>query len=349
MTILLSNHISMRLIESLKRLLATPKNMVITVHQRPDADALGTSLGLAAFLKKYHHQVHIITPTAYPNYLNWLPGIAEIIVYKEERQEEAHALVNNAHIIFCIDFPVLTRLNDMAPIVSSASATKVVIDHHTVGNTPEFGDLVFRDERASATAELMYTIIKKMGAVAQIDREIATCLYVGIVTDTGSFKYANTTAETHITAGALVHYGINVNTISDKLYASTPKYKLKFLGFALSNRLVVRETYRAAYFYITAQDYAAYDLQAGDTEDLVNHALSIKGIVLAATIKEKPDGIRISLRSSGNIPVNKWAEEYFSGGGHKNAAGGRTNLTLKATIAMFEGLMRLKHEWLVGS
>jgi phosphoesterase RecJ-like protein len=325
----------------LKALLSSPKNIVVTVHQRPDADALGTGLGLAVLLKKQQHQVHVIAPTAYPAFLNWLPGAQEVIICSRGQQEKSFELLNKADIIFCVDFPSLNRLHEMEPVVRNAAATKVVIDHHPT--IEKFGDLVFRETGAAATAELLYEIIEALGVQALVDQDIAECLYAGIMTDTGSFRNPNTTVKTHCITASLMRHGADVAKVSRLVYDNNPLSKLEFLGFALNHRFVVLKEHNTAYFFIRVKDYEKYRLQTGDTEGLVNHALAVQGIVFAAVIKEKKDAIRLSFRSSGEVPVNLWAKEYFEGGGHKNAAGGVSYLTLEETIAKFENLVKAKH------
>ncbi|MHA7877983.1 MAG: DHH family phosphoesterase [Bacteroidota bacterium] len=324
----------------LKELISSPKHIVIAVHQRPDADTLGTGLGLAALLKKWHHQVHVIAPTAYPAFLNWLPGAPEVIICSQEHKARCHQLLGQADVIFCVDFPTLNRLHEMEPVVRGARAIKVVIDHHPT--TEVFGDLIFRDTKAAATAEFLYEIIEAIGAKALVDQDIAECLYAGIMTDTGSFKHANTTPKTHCVAASLMRHGADVTRVSRLIYENNTLSKLKFLGFALCHRFVVLQPYKTAYFFITAEDYQEYHLQMGDTEGLVDQALAVEGIVFAAVIKEKKDAIRLSLRSSGKVPVNLWAKEYFEGGGHQNAAGGVSYLTLEETIEKFENLVKAK-------
>jgi phosphoesterase RecJ-like protein len=322
----------------LKALLSSSQKIVITVHQRPDADALGTGLGLAALLKKQHHQVHVIAPTAHPAFLNWLPGASEVIICSQGQQDRSFELLNKADIIFCVDFPTLNRLHFMEPIVRNATATKVVIDHHPT--TEKFGDLIFREPKSAATAEVLYEMIEVLGAQALVDQDIAECLYAGIMTDTGSFKHANTTPKTHCIAASLMRHGADVAKVSRLVYDNNSLSKLEFLGFALSHRFVVLREYHTAYFFIKAEDYKKYHLQTGDTEGLVNYALSLRGIVLAAVVKEKKDAVRLSFRSSGEVPVNLWAQEYFEGGGHKNAAGGVSYLSLEKTLTKFENLVK---------
>ena len=325
----------------LKALLSSPKRIVITVHQRPDADTLGTGLGLAALLKKQQHQVYVIAPTPYPAFLDWLPGAPEVIICSQGHQKKSYELLRKADVIFCIDFPTLNRLHEMEPVVRNAAATKVIIDHHPT--TEKFGDLIFRETKAAATAELLYEIIVALGAQALVDQDIAECLYTGIVTDTGSFRNSNTTAKTHCITASLMRHGADVAKVSRLIYENNTLSKLKFLGFALNHRFVVLKDYNTAYFLIRAEDYKNYHLQTGDTEGLVDHALAVKGIVFAAVIKEKKDAVRLSFRSSGEVPVNLWAKEYFEGGGHKNAAGGVSYLRLEETVAKFENLVKAKH------
>lgn len=326
----------------LKALLSSPKHIVVTVHQRPDGDALGSGLGLAALLKKQQHQVHVIAPTGYPSFFNWLPGAPEVMIFTQDQQESSFELLRKADIIFCLDFPTLNRLHDMETVVKNTAATKVVIDHHPT--TEQFGDLIFRDTKAAATAELLYEIVEILGIQALVDQDIAECLYTGIMTDTGSFRNANTTAKTHCIVASLMRHGADVAKVSRLVYENNPVRKLKFLGFALSHLLVVLKEYHTAYFILKEEDFQGYHLQTGDTEGLINYALSVQGVVFAAVIKEKKDVIRLSFRSSGEVPVNLWVKEYFAGGGHKDAAGGTSYLTLEATMAKFEEMVKAKQD-----
>lgn len=334
-------------IQLLKALLGSSKRVVIALHQRPDADALGTGLGLAILLRKLRHQVKVVAPTSYPAFLGWLPGASDVIICSEGGQGEAFMALDKAEIIFCVDFPTLSRLHEMEPVVRKAAATKVIIDHHPTAEN--FGDLIFRDTQAAATAEFLYEIIEALGMTALVDREIADCLYAGIMTDTGSFRHANTTAKTHSITASLMRHGADVAKVSGLVYENHSLNRLEFLGFALRDRFVVMKAYHTAYFFIKAEDYQRYRLQTGDTEGLVNYALSVRGIVLAAVIKEKKNAVRISFRSSGNIPVNLWAREHFDGGGHRNAAGGVSYLSLEETITQFESLVKANYNDLIPS
>jgi len=321
-----------------KEILSQPKRIAITMHTNPDADALGASLGLAAFLKKKNHHVSVIAPTNYPEFLDWLPGIADVIIYEKNNQQLSFELIANADIIFCVDFAVLNRINDLAGPVSQAKATKIVIDHHL--DTEDFADVMLWNPKATAAAELVYELIEALGETNCIDKSIAECLYVGILTDTVSFKTPNTTPHVHRIVANLLEFEVDVAKINKLVYDSNSLNKLKFLSFILSNRLTVLPDYKTAYIAIKSADAKQFNLNTGDTEGIVNYALSIKGIVLAALIKEKHDRVCISLRSVGDFAVNTFAKEYFHGGGHKNAAGGMSNLSLEETITTFEKLVK---------
>jgi phosphoesterase RecJ-like protein len=332
------------------QIIGNPKKIVITMHINPDADALGASLGLALFLKKNHHSVSIISPNNYPDFLDWLPGISTIISYeKPSEQEAANQLIAAADIIFCVDFAMIHRIDKLGELVKNAAAKKIVIDHHL--DIEHFADLMFWRPTAAASAELVYDLILALGKKDLMDKKIAECLYVGILTDTASFKTPNTTPHVHHVVAQLLEFGIDVNKISQLVYENNSLNKIRFLGFVLSKRLTVLPAYKTAYLAISMQDAKAFNLKAGDTEGLVNYPLSIKGISLAALLKEREQGVYLSLRSTGDFAVNTFAKQHFEGGGHKNAAGGISHLPLQDTITKFETLVKLdqlstKHELL---
>jgi phosphoesterase RecJ-like protein len=332
----------MAIIPFIQQLLTLPRRVVITMHTQPDADAVGAALGLANFLKKDQHQVSIIAPTKFPNFLDWLPGREEIIVYQESEHALASQLIANAEIIFCVDFSLLSRIPEIRDLVEKSAAHKIVIDHHI--DPVDFTNLAICDPKAAASTELIYELITRLEKKSYLDKKIAECLYVGIVTDTNSFKNPNSTARVHRIAADLLEYQIDIAKINKFIYDNNSLKKLKFLGFALNKRLVVRQEWATAYFVIQQADVRRFQLELGDTEGLVNYALSLQGIVLAALMKEKKDGVSFSFRSIGEFPVNKLAREYFEGGGHKNAAGGISRLPLLETIAKFEKIVQAESE-----
>ncbi|MCG8310540.1 MAG: bifunctional oligoribonuclease/PAP phosphatase NrnA [Cytophagales bacterium] len=329
----------MQKLKSFKELLDTPKKIVVTTHYKPDADALGSSLGLASYLTKKGHEVHVISPSDYPEFLNWMDGEKDVIDFEAGGNEEkSEKLVGEADLIFCLDFNCLYRINELGDMVGESNAVKVLIDHHL---EPErFADYEFWSTQAAATAELVYKLIVDLGDRDQIDASIAECLYAGIMTDTGQFKHPNTTKNVHLVTADLIELGADIAKVGRYIYDNNSLDRLKFTGYALNNKLKVIKDLRTAYFWISSEDLKKYNSKTGDTEGLVNYALSLKGVVFSAVIIERPDTIRISLRSKGDFSVNDFAKEHFNGGGHPNAAGGISDLSLQETVDKFERIIK---------
>jgi phosphoesterase RecJ-like protein len=329
----------MQHLEAFKELLRSPKKIVITTHPKPDADALGSSLGLAGYLKKKNHQVQVITPTDYPKFLYWMQGNEDVIIFNEGNEARSAQFINEADVIFCLDFPSLNRINEMGDLVRKAPGSTVLIDHHL---EPEhFATFEFWDLRAAATAQLVFDVIEALGDKELIDPAIGECLYAGIMTDTASFRHPNTTKRVHIISAELIDLGVTTNKVQRLVYDNNTEEKLRFLGFALLEKLTVIREYRTAYFAITAEELARFNSQTGDTEGLVNYGLSIEGIIMAVIIIDRPENVRLSFRSVGDFSVNDLARKHFSGGGHKNAAGGKSDLTLDETVQKFLQLLPL--------
>jgi phosphoesterase RecJ-like protein len=240
-------------------------------------------------------------------------------------------------MIFCLDFSVLGRVNELGEMIRKSDAYVVNIDHHQ--DPEDFADFRYWSTKAAATCELIYELIVELGETQIIDKDIAECLYAGIMTDTGGFRHPNTTKNVHLIVAELIDKGADSSQISNWIYDSNSVNRLKFIGFAITRRLVVREDLHTAYFVISKKDLKKYQSQTGDTEGLVNYALSLDGIKVAALFSEREDGIKISFRSSSDVAVNKFASSYFNGGGHKNAAGGKSDLSLKETVDLFESLI----------
>ena len=318
--------------------LSSPRKIVITTHVKPDADALGSSLGLANYLLKKGHEVTVITPSDYPYFLTWMKGNDAILDFsKEADRKKALVKLEKAELIFCLDFSVLNRVNELGEIIRQSSAFIVNIDHHQ--DPEDFAHHRLWSTQAAATCELVYELIVSLGDKELIDKHIAACLYAGILTDTGGFRHPNTTKNVHLVVAELLEAGANATEIANLIYDSNSLNRLKFIGFAITRRLVVREDLHTAYFVIGKKDLKKYQSQTGDTEGLVNYALSLEGIKLAALFSEREDGIKISFRSSTEVAVNKFAAKYFNGGGHKNAAGGKSTIGLKETVELFESLV----------
>ena len=347
-----------------QELLSSPKQIVITTHHKPDADALGSSLAWAGYLKKKGHRVHVITPTDYPHFLAWMHGNEEVIVFNEGNQQHSTQLMQEADVICCLDFSSLKRINELGEIVRDAKARKVLIDHHL---EPEhFAEFELWDIKAAATAQLVYELIGQLGDLSEVDVPIGECIYAGIMTDTGSFRHPSTTQKVHLISAELIGLGVQTNKVHRLVYDNNTEAKLRFLGFVLMEKLVVLPEYRTAYFAIRSEELTRYDSQTGDTEGLVNYALSIEGVVMAVVIIDRtpdgrtpdgrtPDGhplsaarsVRLSFRSSGDFSVNDFARQHFDGGGHRNAAGGRSELTLDETVQRFLSLLPQYREQLL--
>ncbi len=318
---------------------SSPKKIVITTHHKPDADALGSSLGMANYLKKKNHSVTVITPSDYPSFLNWMKGNDEVINFEGPGQSEiAKELIREADLIFCLDFSSLKRLLDMGEYVKASKAILINIDHHQ--DPDDFADFKYCSTEAAATCELIYDLINKIGDIDLLDQDIAECLYAGIMTDTGGFKHPNTTKNVHLVTAELIALGADNSKIARLIYDTNSLNKLRFLGFALTRRLKILEESHTAYFSISKKDLRKYASQTGDTEGLVNYALSLDGIKIAALFTERKDGVKISFRSAEEVEINKFAASFFSGGGHKNAAGGISELTLDETVERFEHLIK---------
>lgn len=326
----------MKDIQALKDFLDKPRKIVITTHANPDADALGSSLGLHLFLEPMGHQVHTIVPNSYPDFLEWMPGNGMVINY-ETAVEQSNHLIADADLLFCLDFSGFGRIKAMKQSAEAFKGKIALIDHHL---NPEIEpDFNFWNDHAAATAELVYDLIDAYAGKSVIDKDLAECLYAGVMTDTGSFKHPSTTAKVHRMVAELIDLGADVNRVSRLIYDTNSLHRLRFLGHALAEKLKVDESARVAYFVIEEDDFKDFRLKQGDTEGLVNYALSIKGIVVAAIIIERENEIKLSFRSIGDFAVNKFAENYFEGGGHKNASGGVSRLSLEETEKKFKELI----------
>lgn len=324
-------------ITDIKHLLATKKKIVIVPHKNPDGDAIGSTLGLYHYLLKGGHDAQVITPNDYPNFLKWVPG--ENTILKHDTQtNECNALIEKADIIFTLDFNAFHRTGNMETVLSESNALKIMIDHHQAPD--DYATYTFSDVSMSSTCEMIYHFIDMLGDTSSIDTNIATCLYVGIMTDTGSFRFRSTTSKTHEIVAQLIEKGADNTSIHAHVYDSNSFNRLQLLGCALNNLRIIPES-KTAYISLSQKELQKYDYKKGDTEGVVNYGLSLEGIVLAAIfIEDKQEGIiKISLRSKGDFSVNELSRAHFNGGGHTNAAGGRSHLPLQATIEKFISIL----------
>jgi phosphoesterase RecJ-like protein len=321
-------------IASLNNLLATPRKIVITTHHKPDGDAMGSSLGLYNYLIQQGHHTTVITPTDYPDFLSWMPGNEEVMIYADKK-EAAAVLIADADLIFCLDFNNLSRINEMGELVRAAKAYKIMIDHHL--EPEDFDDYRHWDINACAAAQLVYSfIIEILNNKALINKDVATCLYTGIMTDSASFRLPNTTSAVHRVVADLIDAGAPNSRIHELVYNSASENRLRFLGHCLTNCLEVLPEFNTAIITVNKQDIEKYDVNTGDTEGIVNYALSIASIRLAAFIVEREDKVKLSLRSKGDFPANEICKLYFSGGGHRNAAGGQSSASLQEVVNQFK-------------
>lgn len=314
-------------------LLKTPKKITITSHFNPDGDAMGSTLALWHFLKKTGHHVDVVLPNEYPDFLAWLPGGKEIVLGTQST-DKAKKLIAEAEILFSLDYNTVQRTENLSEAIDQSKAFKVMIDHHR--QPDDFADCMFWDVDASSTCELVYRFIQEFGAEEMIDKDMATCLYLGIMTDTGSFKFSSTSAETHRIAANLIEKGIEASDIQSRVFDTQTYDRVQLLGKALSNMKIIPDMH-TAYTSLTLEELKAHNFKKGDTEGFVNYTLALDGVVFGVIfiVNQQDPAIKISFRSKGDFDVNTFARLYFSGGGHKNAAGGKSTLSLKETIDYF--------------
>ena len=322
----------MEFIPALKELLNTPKRAVIIPHKNPDADALGSALALTHFLRKKGHTVTVISPNDYPEFLCWLPGQTAILKFSEQ-QQKCQQHLQKAEVIFTLDFNDLSRIEEMEASVSDVAATFVMIDHHE--EPKDYAALTYSDTKMSSTCEMVFNVLNALDNSA-IDSDMAVCLYTGIMTDTGSFRFPTTSAATHKVIASLIEKGAKNSQIHEKIYDTFSFSRIQLLGKVLSNITKV-DGLPAVFMTLNQKDLDQFDFKKGDTEGFVNYGLSIEGIQLAVImIQNKSEGkIKMSFRSKGRFSVNEFARTFFEGGGHHNAAGGKSLVSMDATVAKF--------------
>lgn len=313
------------------------RTVVIVTHHKPDADALGSSLGLAGYLKKKGHAVTVVTPSDYPEFLHWMPGHKDVLALERGNESVVSEKINSAEIIFCLDFSALNRIQDLTEVVRNAPAKKVMVDHHL--QPEDFAEFVKWDVQSASTAGLIFNLIGELGDQQLIDADIADCLYAGLMTDTGGFRHSNTRYEEFQIASELVRLGANPTKVSKLIYDTNTLERLRLTGFVLSEKLKVLPEYKTVYMTLSAEELKRFGSQTGDTEGFVNYGLSIKGIKLSVMIHERKDSVKLSLRSLGDFSVNEMARNHFEGGGHRNASGGSSALTLEETVKKFLSIL----------
>ena len=320
-------------ISKVKELLEAPRKIVIVPHKGPDGDAMGSCLALKILFEGLEHHVQLISPNDYPDFLKWMPYQEEVLIYEKEK-EKCDQYIEDADIIFTLDFNHLSRAGEMQKSLEQAKADFIMIDHHQ--QPADYAVVTYSDVNMCSTCQMIYHFIENIGLDEHITPAIATCLYTGIMTDTGSFRFRSTTSLTHRVVADLIDKGADNTTIHENIFDTSSYGQLQLLGCALQNLRVV-EGYRTAYITLSQEELDKHKFKKGDTEGFVNYGLSLDGIVFAAIfIENKAEGIvKISLRSKGTFSVNEFARKYFHGGGHINAAGGKSDLSMEETVKKF--------------
>jgi phosphoesterase RecJ-like protein len=324
-------------IQAIQLLLATPKNISIIPHRSPDGDAMGSTLGLYHFLLKLNHKPTVIAPNDLPEFLAWMPASESVLVYENDREGTTKVL-KEAELVFVLDFNALHRTGEMENVLNKLQVPFVMIDHH---QEPDgFATYTYSDIKFGSTCEMIYNFISFLGKKELIDKTIATCIYTGILTDSGSFRFPKTTGTTHRIIAELIDLGVENSEIPTLLFDNNSYERLQLLGQALQNMKVLPQ-YKTAYITLSQKELDHYNYVKGDTEGIVNYGLTIKGITFAVIFIEHSDEkiIKISFRSQGSFDVNQFARQYFNGGGHINAAGGKSQLSLQETVAKFEQIL----------
>ncbi len=331
-------HMNSEDINAVARLLSKPQKIVIIPHKNPDGDAIGSTLALWHYLKNRGQKAQIIAPNDFPKFLKWMPGQDQILNFEKENAQ-SKAYIDEATLIFTLDFNHLGRIGQVEPCLKESDATFIMIDHHQAPS--DYADYMYSDVLMSSTCEMVYNFIEFLGDDDKITPEIANCIYTGIMTDTGSFKYSSTTSRTHRVVAALIDKGAENTKAHNLVYDTNTPNRLHLLGCALKN-MVILEEYSTAYITLSQDELDTYGFQKGDTEGFVNYGLTLHGICFAVIfIENKDEGIiKISFRSEGDFSVNEFARKHFNGGGHTNAAGGRSDVSLKETVDYFSTLLK---------
>jgi len=325
-------------IQAIQSLLSTPKKIAIIPHRSPDGDAMGSTLGLYHFLLKNKHHPVVISPNEFPNFLSWMPGSESVKIFEKDK-ENCTKILEEVELIFTLDFNALHRVGEMEHVLAKLTTPFIMIDHHQ--KPDDYAAFTYSNPEFGSTCEMVYNFICFLEKKEDIDKTIASCIYTGILTDSGSFRFPGTTGNTHRIIAELIDLGVENTKIPMLLFDNSSYSRLQLLGRALQNMKVLSD-YKTSYTTLTQEELNTFDFVKGDTEGIVNYGLSIKGIVFTAIfIENKEEGIiKISFRSQGDFDVNQFARDHFHGGGHSNAAGGKSEMTMGETLVKFEDLVK---------
>jgi len=328
----------MKPIQEIFPLLNQPHRVVITTHQKPDADAMGSMLALKKFLEKTGQNVTAISPTNWAGWVNWMPGVNEVLDYEKEKVK-AEEKLEKAEWLFCLDFNAFHRTKTMTGVLRRINCIKILVDHHQEPDTAAF-DFGISDTSKSSTCEMIYDLIVDSGYASLINKEISECIYAGVVGDTGSFRFSSTSAAVHKLVADLMATGFDHGKVHDKLFDNFLENRLRFVGHVLQNRMEIMYEYNTVLIAIPKADLLKYDIKTGDTEGLVNFPQSIQGIKLVALVIDRDEERKWSFRSKGDFDCNTFARKYFEGGGHFNASGGRSSEALEKTVQWFKTVLK---------
>ncbi len=320
-------------VQELKTLVNKADKIVIIPHVSPDGDAMGASLGLYHTLRSVGKEVTVILPSSFPRFLNWMPDVSETINFETDLSKVKDQLTS-ADLLFFLDFNCMKRIGKLADEVEKVKCSRVMIDHHPYPD--QIGDIMISVPAASSTSELIYSVISALEWSNFMTKEAAECLYLGIMTDTGALSYNSSNPDTYRTVADLLEKGIEKDRIHELVFHSNSFYRMKLLGYVLGDKMSLMPDFGAAYFGLDKKELEDHHFQQGDTEGFVNYPLGIEGINISAFFMEKDDMVKCSFRSRGDFPVNLFSEQHFNGGGHRNAAGGESYVSLKETIDKFK-------------
>lgn len=340
---MISKIIAEDLIHKAKDAITDAEKIAIVVHVGPDGDAMGASLGLWHYLMTLEKEPVVIVPTPFPDFYAWMPGAENVVVY-EFTPQIAEEILNSADLIFALDFNVLSRLGDMSDVVLNAPAKKIMVDHHL--HPGDFAKTVISYPEISSTSELIFRMICRLGDFSKINLAGAECIYTGMMSDTGGFTYNSNNQEIYTIISELIKIGVDKDDIYRRVFNTYSEQRLRLMGYCLYHKMKVYPEYKAALITLSAKEMKEFDFQNGDSEGFVNIPLSISGVDFSVFMREDTNKIKVSLRSQGTFPTNKFSADVFNGGGHLNASGGESYTTMEEAVRKFEEALPLYKDFL---
>lgn len=338
---MISKVIAEELIHKVKREINEAKKIVTVTHHGPDGDAMGASLGLWHFFMAIGKEPKVVVPSPPPNFLMWMPGAEHILIYPFQK-EEADKIIDEADLIFSVDFNTPSRLGKLADSIVNAKARKIMVDHH-LNPDKKLADIIISYPQISSTSELIFRLICRMGHFSDINLGCAESIYTGMMTDTGGFTFNSNHEEIYAIIYQLIKLGVDKDMIYRRVYDTFSEHRMRLQGYCIYKKMKIYPEYQAALITLTKEEMEEFHYVNGDAEGFVNIPLSIREVTFSVLMREDPDKIKVSLRSQGSFPANKFAEEFFNGGGHLNASGGESYTTLEEAVRIFEdGLPKYK-------